>query len=501
MTDTQKNPFPSKSVLIIGSGFSALSASCFLAKAGWNVKVIEKHDQPGGRARTFEKEGFTFDMGPSWYWMPDVFERFFEIFGHSVSDFYSLTRLDPSYRVFFEGGEYYDVPADWKQLAAEFEKWEPGAARNLERFLHEAEIKYREGIGNLVFKPSKSILEFANFTTLKGLLQLDLLSDFKKHVSRFFRHPRILKILEFPVLFLGATPEKTPALYSLMNFADIKLGTWYPMHGMTQIVKGMVSVAEKLGVEFIYNEEVKRIEVGSNGKAQTVVTRSKTFNATVVLANADYAHVETALLEPQWRSYSESYWNSRVLAPSSILFYCGFGERVQNLKHHNLFFDEDFSVHARKIYDEPGWPEKPLFYLSAPSITDNSISPEGKENLFFLIPTAPGVLEDDARLEHYFQFIAEKTERFTGNPIREKLMFKVPYGARNFISDYHSLKGNAYGLANTLMQTAILKPSIRSKKVSNLYFTGQLTVPGPGVPPSLISGEVVAKEILKDFSR
>jgi phytoene desaturase len=273
------------------------------------------------------------------------------------------------------------------------------------------------------------------------------------------------------------------------------------MHGMTQIVKGMVSVAEKLGVEFVYDEEVKRIEVGSNGKAQTVVTRSKTFNATVVLANADYAHVETALLEPQWRSYSESYWNSRVLAPSSILFYCGFGERVQNLKHHNLFFDEDFSVHARKIYDEPGWPEKPLFYLSAPSITDNSISPEGKENLFFLIPTAPGVLEDDARLEHYFQFIAEKTERFTGNPIREKLMFKVPYGARNFISDYHSLKGNAYGLANTLMQTAILKPSIRSKKVSNLYFTGQLTVPGPGVPPSLISGEVVAKEILKDFSR
>ena len=490
-----------KKVIVIGSGFSALSASCFLAKAGFSVTVLEKNDQPGGRARVLENQGFTFDMGPSWYWMPDVFERFFNQFGHSVSDFYQLKRLDPSYRVFFEGGEYFDVPADWKQLAAEFEKWEPGSAKNLEKFLGEAEIKYREGIGNLVFKPSKSIFEFVNLTTIKGLFQLDLLTSFKKHVGKYFRHPKILKILEFPVLFLGATPEKTPALYSLMNFADIKLGTWYPMHGMSQVVKGMVSVAENLGVEFKYNEEVLSIQVSESGIAQSVITNSNEFAADVVLANADYAHVERSLLKPMWRSYSDNYWNSRVMAPSSILFYCGVDAKLNNLLHHNLFFDEDFGEHARKIYDVPGWPDKPLFYLSVPSITDSGLAPVGKENLFFLIPTAPGILEDETILTTYFDFITEKTEKYTGNSIKENLLFKIPYGARNFISDYHSLKGNAYGLANTLMQTAILKPAIRSKKVRNLLFTGQLTVPGPGVPPSLISGEVVATEIIKEFKK
>lgn len=488
-----------KKVLIIGSGFSALSSACFLARAGFSVEVLEKNDQAGGRARVMHKEGFVFDMGPSWYWMPDVFERFFQQFGHSVSDFYELKRLDPSYRVFFEGGEFLDVPSDWRALCEIFEKWEPGAARNLERFLQEAEIKYREGIGNLVFKPGKSIMEFANWTTLKGLVQLDLLTDFRKHVSRFFRHPKILKILEFPVLFLGATPDKTPALYSLMNFADLKLGTWYPMQGMGQVVGAMEKLARNMGVTFHFNQEVNKIRV-ENGKATGVETSTGFFAADIVLANADYAHVDQHLLDPQWQSYSASYWNSRVMAPSSILFYCGLEGRAQGVEHHNLFFDEDFTVHAKDIYQNPAWPKKPLFYLSVPSRTDASLAPEGKENLFFLIPTAPGLMDTDEVLNQYFDYLADKTERYTGTQIRQNLLFRVPFGARRFVSDYHSLKGNAYGLANTLMQTAILKPSLRSKKVSNLLFTGQLTVPGPGVPPSLISGEVVATEIINEFA-
>jgi phytoene desaturase len=488
-----------KNVIIIGSGFAGLSAACFLARSGFKVQVLEKNDQPGGRARVFEKEGFTFDMGPSWYWMPDVFERFFQQFGSSVAEHYQLKRLDPSYRVYFGPDDYFDVPADWKKLAEAFENWEPGAARNLEKFLSEAEIKYREGIGNLVFKPGQSVFEFCNWTTIKGALQLDLFSNFKKHVTQYFHHPRILKILEFPVLFLGATPEKTPALYSLMNFADIKLGTWYPQFGMGQIVKGMVSVAESLGVEFLYKEVVLAIEVNSGGKASKVVTANREYSADVVVANADYAHVDQNLLRPDFRTYSPEYWKSRVMAPSSLLYYVGVKGRVKNLVHHNLFFDEEFALHAHEIYQEPKWPTKPLFYLSAPSVTDRSLAPEGCENLFFLIPTAPGLMDDQQVLDSYFQLLADKTRQLTGNDILENLIMKVPYGPRNFVQDYHAHKGNAYGLANTLMQTALLKPSLKSKKVSNLYFTGQLTVPGPGVPPALISGEVVAAEILKQF--
>ena len=486
-------------VVVIGSGFSALSASCFLAARGYRVQVLEKHNQAGGRARLLQKDGFNFDMGPSWYWMPDVFERFFSCFGKEVSQYYDLQRLDPSYRVFFGEGDHYDVPASFEKLAADFEQWEPGAAGRLHRFLKDAEIKYREGIGNLVFKPGKSILEFTGIRTLKGLLELNLLSDFKRHTLRYFSHPKILKILEFPVLFLGATPEKTPALYSLMNYADIRLGTWYPKGGMYKIVEGMVSLAKELGVEFHFGQEVKKIIIEKNGRASRVETEKASFTADLVVSGADYAHTEQALLDPAWRNYSAAYWDSRVLAPSSLLSYCGLNAKAENLQHHNLFFDEDFSVHAREIYDRPAWPEKPLFYLSAPSLTDPLAAPEGKENLFILIPTAPGMLEDDSIHDHYFAYVAEKVLRYTGNDLKKDLLFRIPFGARNFISDYHALRGNAYGLANTLMQTAILKPSLRNKRVKNLLYTGQLTVPGPGVPPALISGEVAAHEIFRDF--
>jgi phytoene desaturase len=488
-----------KKVTIIGSGFAALSSACFLAKAGFSVSVLEKNDQPGGRARVFSKDGFTFDMGPSWYWMPDVFERFFNLFEQKVSDHYHLIRLEPSYRVFFEGGEYFDVPSDWQELGAAFEKWEPGSAKKLEKFLLEAEVKYREGLGNMVFKPSLSILEFANWTTFKGAFQLDLLTNFKSHVTKFFSHPKILKILEFPVLFLGSTPEKTPALYSLMNYADLKLGTWYPQNGMYEIVRGMYKLATSLGVEFNFNQEVTAIHVSKNGFASEVETKNGSFSTDIVLVNADYAHADQKLLAPEWRSYSPEYWESRVMAPSSLLYYCGLNQRVKNLKHHNLFFDEDFAAHAKEIYEQPQWPTKPLFYLSAPSLTDSTIAPAGKENLFFLIPTAPGILEDEKISDRYFDFIANKVEIYSGNLIRKELLFKVPFGPKNFVSDYHAHKANAYGLANTLMQTAVFKPSLKSKKVKNLFFTGQLTVPGPGVPPSIISGEVVAKEIIKQF--
>ena len=488
-----------KQIVVIGSGFASLSNACFLAKAGFSVLVLEKHDQPGGRARVMQHDGFQFDMGPSWYWMPDVFERFFNQFGKTVSDYYQLRRLDPSYRIFFEGGEIMDIPADWKQLAEIFESLETGASRKLEQFLMEAEVKYKEGIGNLVFKPGKSLLEFAEWNTLKGMLQLDLFTSFKKHAARFFTHPRILKILEFPVLFLGATPEKTPALYSLMNYADLKLGTWYPMGGMNEVVKAMTQLAISLGVEFLYNQDVVKIEINSLANATHVKTETTFFPADIVVANADYAHVDQKLLAPEWRSYSPEYWNSRVMAPSSLLFYVGLDCKVQNMRHHNLFFDEDFAAHAKEIYDQPHWPSKPLFYASAPSITDASVAPSGKENLFFLVPIAPGIIENESITNQYFDYVTKKIDQFTGNTIQENMLFKIPYGPQNFVSDYNAHKGNAYGLANTLMQTAVLKPALRSKKVKNLFFTGQLTVPGPGVPPSLISGEVAAKEIITQF--
>lgn len=496
----------SNKALVIGAGFAGLSAASFLAKKGWAVTIVEKNEMAGGRARKFEAEGFTFDMGPSWYWMPDVFEKYFGSFGKKVSDFYELQRLDPSYRVYFEKATW-DLPANYEALKNLFESIEPGAANALDLFLAEAKYKYEVGVGKLVYQPSLSITEFIDYELIKGVFKLDVFQSMKTHIARYFKHPYIQFLMEFPVLFLGALPENTPALYSLMNYADIKGGTWYPQYGMYSIIEAMVKVAKSLGVQFKLGEEVMQIVV-ENGIATKVISKvnetgiQENYSFDVLIGAGDYHHIETKLLEKKYQSYSAKYWDSRVLAPSSLLYYVGLNKKLKDVTHHSLFFDSDFSVHGSEIYSNPMWPSNPLFYASVPSVTDPTVAPAGCENLFLLIPIAAGLEGDtvDVR-EKYFNLIIERLEKKWGQTITDAIVYKRSYAVADFKQDYHSFKGNAYGLANTLLQTAFLKPSCKSKKVKNLYYTGQLTVPGPGVPPSLISGEVVANLICKQFNK
>ena len=478
-----------------------------MAKAGWNVTVLEKQSIPGGRARQFKDAGFTFDMGPSWYWMPEVFERFFNSFGKKVSDYYKLSRLDPSYRVYWADGPM-DIPADYNALKKLFESIEAGSGAKLDSFMEEAAYKYQVGINKLVHKPGQSYAEFLDWDLVKGLFKLDVFTSMKKHISRHFKNPKLQQLLEFPVLFLGALPENTPALYSLMNYADVKLGTWYPQGGMYKIVEGMFAVAEELGVNFIFNSNVNEIKV-DQGKAKTVSavttnneqrTTSNDYEADVVIGAADYHFIETELLPENYRSYSNQYWEKRVMAPSCLLYYVGLNKKLEKVLHHSLFFDSDFEIHGKEIYTTKQWPADPLFYVCTPSVTDATVAPAGQENMFFLIPVATGLQGDTEELrEAYFKKIVKRFEKYTGENIGESIIYKKSYSVSDFVKDYNSFKGNAYGLANTLMQTANLKPACRSIKIKNLFYTGQLTVPGPGVPPSLISGEVVAKEIIKYF--
>ncbi|MFC6999187.1 phytoene desaturase family protein [Rufibacter roseus] len=490
---------PKKKVIVIGAGFAGLSAAASLAQAGYAVTCLEKNEVPGGRARVFQAEGFTFDMGPSWYWMPDVFELFFQKFGKNVSDYYELVRLDPSYQVLFGEGDIMEVPAQMKDLEEMFESLEPGSGQKLREFLKQAAYKYEVGINQLVYKPSRSLTEFIDLKLLVGVLKLDVFQSMHKHVRKFFKHPKLIQLMEFPVLFLGALAENTPALYSLMNYADMALGTWYPMGGMHKIVEGMVQLAQEQGVVLKLGEEVRNLEF-SGGSISKVITSKGAYDTDVVIGGADYHHLETKLLPPAYRSYSDKYWNERVMAPSSLIFYLGINKKLHGLQHHNLFFDEDFGPHAEEIYTNPAWPKKPLFYVSVPSMTDPSVAPEGKENLFVLIPVAPDLEDTETIREHYYQLVMARLEKLTKQQIRPHVIYKRTYAHQDFIKDYHAFKGNAYGLANTLLQTAVLKPSLKSKKVKNLFYTGQLTVPGPGVPPSLISGQVVAQEVLKEFA-
>ena len=481
--------------VVIGAGFAGMSAAAVLAQSNFEVHLIEQHSAPGGRCRTWKKDGFTFDMGPSWYWMPDVFERFYQRFHHSQTDFYDLERLDPSYQVFFEDGAY-SLPASTEQLSQLFEKWETGAAHQLQLFLKDAAYKYEVGMREFVYKPSFSWIEFLDFRLISSLFKMNLFSSLQSEVRSKFKDTRIRKILEFPVLFLGAKPGNTPSLYSLMNYADIELGTWYPQGGMHQIALAFEQIAKEQHVNFHYNEKLIGFEYSQNLINQVNTDQQSIENVDLVVSGADYYHTEQ-LLPKQLRSYSDDYWYSRKLSPSCLLYFLGVNKKIKGLEHHNLFFDEEFQQHAKEIYDQPQWPTKPLFYACLPSKTDPTVAPQGSDNLFLLLPIAPDLQENPNLHESYLNKMLERLEFHTNQSIREHIVVKRSFGVQDFKDTYNSFRGNAYGLANTLRQTAVLKPGMRSKNISNLYFCGQLTVPGPGVPPSIISGQVIADYIIK----
>lgn len=485
-----------KRIAIIGSGFSSLAASCYLAKAGIEVTVFEKNETLGGRARQFQKDGFTFDMGPTWYWMPDVFERFFGDFEKTPSDYYALEKLNPAYRVYFGPNDFLSIGNSLKTIKDTFEVTESGSSVKLQQFMDEAQDHYAIAIKDLVYRPGLSPLELITPVTLKKVGQF--FSTISNKVRKEFKNPKLVSILEFPVLFLGAKPSQTPAFYSFMNYADFGLGTFHPKNGMYSVVVGMKKLAEELGVTFLTNRPVAKITVQKR-KATGLEIDGKFHAFDAILSGADYHHTET-LLEPEYRQYSQNYWKKKIFAPSCLLFYVGFNQKLQNVSHHTLFFDVPFEAHAAAIYDHPRWPEEPLFYASFPSITDADCAPKGCEAGIFLIPLAPGLDDIPEVREEYFEKIMDRFETITQQQVKKSVIFKETYCIKNFIEDYNSYKGNAYGLANTLLQTAFLRPKLKSKKVKGLYFTGQLTVPGPGVPPSLISGKVVSSLIQKEIA-
>lgn len=481
-------------IAIIGSGFSSLSAACYMAKYGYQVTVYEKNSTLGGRARQYSKDGFTFDIGPTWYWMPDVFEKFFADFGKKISDYYELEKLSPAYQVYFGKKESITIPDNLEKICEIFESEEKGSSKYLMKFLKSASDNYDIAVKDMVYKPGLSVFELITPKTAARVSQF--FSTIRKQVRKKIKSKKLIQILEFPVLFLGAKPNKTPAFYNFMNYADFVLGTWHPKGGMYKVVEAMVSLGKEMGVKFVTNAEVNKIEVNADNNVKEIYVNNSKVEASLILSGADYHHTE-GLLKESYRQYSNTYWAKKTFAPSSLLFYIGFNKKIKNVEHHTLFFDADFDTHAVSIYDVPDWPENPLFYASFPSITDSSLAPEGKESGTFLIPLAPGVEDTPELREKYFNIIIERLEKLTNQDVKESILFKKSFCVNDFIKDYNSYKGNAYGLANILTQTAFLRPKLKSKKVNNLFFTGQLTVPGPGVPPSLISGKVVSDLILK----
>lgn len=485
-----------KKIAVIGSGFSGLSAAAYAAKAGNEVHVFEKHGQPGGRARQFStKEGYVFDMGPSWYWMPDIIDSFFTDFGQKTSDFFELISLNPQFELTFSG-EKISVPAHYEDLKKLFENIEPGAGHQFEKFMQSAKFKYEVGMKEFVHKPCYNWGEFVSLKIANSAFKLDLFTNFRSYVSKYFSDKKLRTLMEFPVIFLGASPKNIPALYSLMNYGGYALGTQYPLGGFYQLVLAMQKVAENQGAFFHFNHIVEKINL-TGSRVTSLIINGAYHEFDAVIASSDYHHAES-LLPEEFKNYDKTYWESRTFAPSSLIYYLGIKEKIPGLTHHTLFFEHELDDHINCIYGDKRWPEKPLFYCCCPSKTDPGLAPDNRENLFLLMPVATGIHDDDATRELYLKEMLSRIEKHTGmEDLYAKIEYKRSYCVRDFVEDYNAYGGNAYGLANTLKQTAVLKPKIRNKKVHNLFYTGQLTVPGPGVPPSVISGKIVANEVNK----
>ncbi|WP_255168547.1 phytoene desaturase family protein [Natrononativus amylolyticus] len=487
-----------ESVVVIGAGVGGLSTACYLADAGADVHVIEKNEQLGGRASRLEVDGFRFDMGPSWYLMPDVFERFFAEFGRMPTEYYDLTHLDPHYRLFFKDGDEVDVTPDRERTKRIFESYEPGAGGALDRYLEKSRENYEVGMEHFVYEDRERLRDYVDPDVARQARGLSLLGSMQGHVEDYFDHPKLQQIVQYTLVFLGGSPRNTPALYNLMSHVDFNLGVWYPENGLGGVIDGIAELGTKLGVT--YDTDRPATEIKGREGGFLIETPTGPLTADLVVSNADYAHTEQELLPPEKRGYSEAYWESRTYAPSAFLLYLGVEGDLPELAHHTLVLPTDWEEHFAQIFDEPAWPDDPAYYCCAPSETDDTVAPEGHSNLFILVPIAPGLEDTAEHREAYRELVLADLATHTGTDLRDRIVVEEQFCVSEFADRYNSFRGTALGMAHTLRQTSLFRPPHRSKEVDGLYFTGSYTTPGIGVPMCLISGELTAEKVLEDHA-
>ena len=486
-----------RSAIIIGAGYSGLSCACLLAKQGWRVTVIEKNSGVGGRAQTFSSHGFLFDMGPSWYLMPYAFNRLFGILDTSPEEHFKLVRLDPSYQIFSSDGRIVVRP-ELDENRDTFNRLEENGYDKVRKYLKRAEKQYDISVEHFLYRHYQSLRPLLTPGFLWKGMQLGVFQNVDQLARKAFKSDLLQKIMGYTMVFIGGSPAKTPGFYSLMSYIDLCLNVWYPLGGMGEPALALKRIAEELQVEFVFNTPVRSLPVTERG-VQEVETDRSGFRADIVVANADYHHVETRLLDKKFCTLPESYWKKRTVSPTAFIIYMGLNKKLAQLQHHNLYFHGNWEEHFATIFDDPAWPDQYSYYVCCPSFTDKRVAPEGQENLFFLVPVAPGLEDSDPIREVFAQGVVEHFEKLIGEKIRDSIVFKQIFSQRDFISEYYSLKGSAFGLSHTLMQTAFFRPPHRSKKVKNLFFTGQYTHPGVGVPMTLISAEILADLIKKIY--
>ncbi|MFX1510653.1 MAG: phytoene desaturase family protein [Promethearchaeota archaeon] len=487
-------------LLIIGAGVGGLSAAALLAKEGYDVTVIEQNHEPGGRARIWEIEGFVFDMGPSWYLMPEIFENFFNEFGKSVADYYELMRLDPNYRIFFGVDDIVEITADLDPNLSTFEGFEEGGAEKLQEYLDKSKETYEYMMQGIMYKDLDSLWSMFSPSLMRAGSKLHILSNIDGYVRKFFKSDRARKILEYPIVFLGGNPKNTPALYSIISHIDYNLGVWYPKGGIGKIPESLMKLAQEQGADIKFGVKARHIDIDKRN-AHKVQTTQGEFETDLVVVNADYPYTEIELLDSEYQTYPAKYWESKVIAPSAFVVYLGVDRKLDQLTHHNVFLEYDWVQHFDQIFEDPAWPDKPAYYVCCPSRYDPLVAPKGKENIFITVPVSPGIEDTPKIREAYLNKIISHMEKLIGERFNDSISIKRTFSLNDFSTDYNAYKGTAVGLTHTFRQSAFFRPRHRSKKVKNLFYTGQYTHPGIGVPMALVSSKIVTNQIQKQYQQ
>ena len=490
MTDA---PLAGRSVAVVGGGIGGLSAACYLADDGADVTVVERHERLGGVANRIERDGYTFDTGPSWYLQPEVFERFFGQFGHEPGDFYDLDFLDPKYRVFWTDGDRVTVPADREGVREVFESYEDGAGEALDEYLERAREAYDLGMERFVYEDRARLRDMLDLDVVRSGRALPLLRTMDDHVKRYVDHPKLRQLLEYTLVFLGGSPYNTPALYSMLSWADHGLGVAHPEGGMYSVVQALEELGSELGVEYRTDTEVHAVR-GERG-AFTIETDGGPVAADLVVCNAPPAAADRELLPPGERLRDD--WDDATFAPSAFMLYLGVEGDVDPLAHHSLVFPTDWDDHFDAIFEDPRWPTDPAYYLSVPSQTDDTVAPEGGNTVVVLVPIAPGLDDGPEAREQYRDAVLDSLATDTGVDLRDRIVVEAEACVSEFARRYDRPQGTALGLAHTLRQTGPLRPAHRAGP-DGFYLVGADTTPGIGVPMCLISGEHTAAAVRED---